>query len=190
MSLDHALLVSLMEKPSSGYELARRFDKSIGHFWHATHQQIYRVLARMEAAGWIVGETQQGNSAPDRRIFSPTQGGRHALSDWLTEDTSVDSFRSTLMIKLRAAAFDDPRRLIPELQNHLAQHLRALADYRQIEARDFSGPLAAQQALQYQVLKLGIASEQNWATWCQEALDLIHQLTPPAESHSLIPSLS
>ena len=45
MSLAHAVLTSLIEKPSSGYELARRFDKSIGYFWHATHQQIYRELA-------------------------------------------------------------------------------------------------------------------------------------------------
>src|SRR5450830_1600944 len=48
MSLQHALLTSLVEKPCSGYELARRFDKSIGYFWHATHQQIYRELARMD----------------------------------------------------------------------------------------------------------------------------------------------
>ena len=50
MSLAHALLTSLQEKSSSGYDLARRFDKSIGFFWRATHQQIYRELARMEAA--------------------------------------------------------------------------------------------------------------------------------------------
>ena len=47
MSLAHALLTSLLEQPSSGYELARRFDKSIGHFWQATHQQIYRELGRI-----------------------------------------------------------------------------------------------------------------------------------------------
>jgi len=40
MSIQHALLTSLLEKPSSGYELARRFDKSMGYFWSATHQQI------------------------------------------------------------------------------------------------------------------------------------------------------
>ena len=53
MALEHAILVSLLEKPGSGYELARRFERSIGHFWTATHQQIYRVLKRMESDGWI-----------------------------------------------------------------------------------------------------------------------------------------
>jgi len=64
MSLAHAVLTSLIEKPSSGSELARRFDKSIGYFWHATHQQIYRELARMEEKGWIVSD-----SAPERRCY-------------------------------------------------------------------------------------------------------------------------
>ena len=34
-------------------DLAQRFDRSLGYFWHATHQQIYRELARMEALGWV-----------------------------------------------------------------------------------------------------------------------------------------
>ncbi|MGA7054394.1 MAG: PadR family transcriptional regulator, partial [Mycobacterium sp.] len=42
MALPHAILVSLCERDGSGYELARRFDRSIGYFWAATHQQIYR----------------------------------------------------------------------------------------------------------------------------------------------------
>ena len=55
MSLPHALLTALTEHPGSGSDLAGRFDRSIGYFWQATHQQIYRELARLEAAGWIEG---------------------------------------------------------------------------------------------------------------------------------------
>ena len=62
MALEHAILVALLEQPGSGYELARRFERSIGRFWTATHQQIYRVLGRMEGDGWVRSEqvTQQG----------------------------------------------------------------------------------------------------------------------------------
>ncbi|MBU1802778.1 MAG: PadR family transcriptional regulator, partial [Actinobacteria bacterium] len=49
MALEHALLIALREQPASGLELARRFERSIGFFWSATHQQIYKVLGRMEA---------------------------------------------------------------------------------------------------------------------------------------------
>ena len=173
MSLDHALLVSLLEKPSSGYELARRFERSIGYFWHATHQQIYRVLARMEAAGWIAAEVQPGESAPDRKVFSVSPDGRTELSRWMAEPVEPEGVRDTLMVKLRGAAFVDPDCLIPELEHHRATHANRLTCYRVIETRDFSGRLNRQRALQYQVLKSGIRFEQGWLEWCEEALGLL-----------------
>ena len=61
-------LVALCEQSGSGYELARRFDRSIGYFWAATHQQIYRTLKVMEDDGWVsvTPVVQQGR--PDNRL--------------------------------------------------------------------------------------------------------------------------
>ena len=174
MALDHALLVSLLEKPSSGYELARRFDRSIGYFWHATHQQIYKVLARMEEAGWIAAEVQAGATAPDRKEYSVAAPGRAELSRWLAEPTDPEGTRDALMVKLRGAAFDDPTRLLPELEHHRATHANRLTAYRIIETRDFSGTLDRQRALQYMVLKSGIRFEQGWLESCEEAMSLLH----------------
>jgi DNA-binding PadR family transcriptional regulator len=176
MSLDHALLVSLLEKPSSGYELARRFDRSIGYFWHATHQQIYKVLARMEEAGWVEATLEAGAAAPDRRLFCVSAAGRTELDRWLTEPSDPDGVRDSLMVKLRGAAFADPARLLPELEHHRAAHANRLTAYRVIEARDFSGELDLQRTLQYQVLKSGIRFEQGWLEWCDETLFLLRGL--------------
>jgi DNA-binding PadR family transcriptional regulator len=185
MSLDHALLVSLLEKPSSGYELARRFDRSIGYVWHATHQQIYKVLARMEEAGWISGEVQAGEAAPDRKLYSVSRAGRSEVSRWLAEPTEPEGIRDSLMVKLRGAAFGEAGALIPELEHHRALHANRLTAYRVIEARDFAGvrstspgmqgpgTLDRQHALQYQVLKSGIRYEQGWLEWCEEAVALL-----------------
>jgi DNA-binding PadR family transcriptional regulator len=178
MSLDHALLVSLLEKPSSGYELARRFDRSIGYFWQATHQQIYKVLARMEAAGWIVGKVERGDAAPDRTVFSATAAGRAELSGWMALPTEMEVARTAVMVKLRAAAFDDPHRLLPALHERRDGHESLLEAYRQIEQRDFSGKLDTQRALQYHVLKFGLAYQQLWIDWLQQAEALVEQLPP------------
>ena len=72
MALEHALLVALSERPASGLELTRRFEKSLGFFWHATHQQIYRVLARMEADGWVTVEVVEQDGRPDKRVHTPS----------------------------------------------------------------------------------------------------------------------
>ncbi|MCF8176033.1 MAG: PadR family transcriptional regulator [Burkholderiaceae bacterium] len=176
MALDHALLVSLLEKPSSGYELARRFERSIGYFWHATHQQIYRVLSRMEAAGWVAAEVQAGESAPDRKLFSVAPPGREELSRWVAEPTEPEGVRDALMVKLRGVAFGDESTLIAELEHHRAAHANRLTCYRVIESRDFAGTLDRQRALQYLVLKSGIRFEQGWLEWCEEALSQLHRL--------------
>jgi DNA-binding PadR family transcriptional regulator len=76
MSLAHAVLTSLLEKASSGYDLAQRFDKSIGYFWHATHQQIYRELGRMEAAGWIASSVPPDAGKTRKKEYRVLAAGR------------------------------------------------------------------------------------------------------------------
>ena len=88
MALEHALLVSLTERAGSGYELARRFDKSIGFFWNATHQQIYRVLKRMEERGWVVGETVPQEGRPDKKVYTVGPSGHAELSRWISAPTA------------------------------------------------------------------------------------------------------
>src|SRR5579884_139409 len=53
MALSHVILATLLSGPVSGYGLTKRFNRAIGYFWHATHQQIYRELATLEAHGYI-----------------------------------------------------------------------------------------------------------------------------------------
>ena len=85
MALEHALLVALSERPGSGLELAGRFEKSIGFFWHATHQQIYRVLGRMETDGWLSVETVAQSGRPDRKVYSVSGTGAQVLAYLVTE---------------------------------------------------------------------------------------------------------
>ena len=51
MALGDAILACLTERPMTGYELAKTFDASIGFFWKANHQQIYRELTRLRDRG-------------------------------------------------------------------------------------------------------------------------------------------
>ena len=80
MALEHAILVSLSERPASGLDLTRRFDRSIGFFWSATHQQIYRVLARMEADGWVRSTAVAQHGRPDKKVYDVAAAGRRELA--------------------------------------------------------------------------------------------------------------
>ena len=52
MALGDAILACLTERPMTGYELAKTFDSSIGFFWKADHQQIYRELSKLRDRGY------------------------------------------------------------------------------------------------------------------------------------------
>lgn len=183
MSLKFAILTSLTEREGSGIELARRFDKSIGYFWPATHQQIYRELDRLASAGLIDELPPQG---PPRRgqprRFAVTDDGRGLLVGWIGEDDEPEPMRSSLAVRVRAAAAtgrtDDLRHA---LECHRRRRLENLRRYREIEEQDFASPdpVEARGALQHQVLKLGIQAEQAWVVWCDETLEVVDRLSRP-----------
>ncbi|WP_328306839.1 PadR family transcriptional regulator [Streptomyces sp. NBC_00442] len=181
MALEHAILVSLLEKPGSGYELARRFDRSIGYFWAATHQQIYRVLKRMEGDGWIDAREVAQDSRPDKKEYSVAAVGRDALSRWLHEPIEPESVRHELAVKIRGAAFDDPAALLREVERHRQAHADRLARYLAGERRDFGetglpGPPDAGRELQHVVLRGGIAYERMTLTWLDDVIATLHRL--------------
>jgi DNA-binding PadR family transcriptional regulator len=175
MALEHALLVSLTERAGSGYELARRFDKSIGFFWRATHQQIYRVLKRMEESGWLSSETVAQEGRPDKKVYSVNEAGRAELARWIAAPTDTDVPRNELGVKIRAAAHGDIGALCTEVARHREQHNQRLELFRLIEKRDFPAPdqLSGTPLHQYLVLRAGIRVESGFVEWCDEVLQAL-----------------
>ncbi len=182
MSLAHALMTSLLEKSCSGYDLARRFDKSIGFFWSATHQQIYRELARMEKAGWIESAAAPDGGKTRKRIYQVLDAGKQELKRWAREPAQPQDMREELMVRLRADAVLGPLGLEDELARRKLLHEEKLAGYRAIETRDFpSGRILSREAqIQHMILKTGIMFEEGWAKWSGEALDLLRQTADTA----------
>lgn len=172
MGLEHAILVSLSERASTGYELARRFDRSIGYFWTATHQQVYKVLSRMELAGWVHSTVVPQSGRPDKKVYEVTEAGREELSRWIAEPAEPESTRSELAVKVRGASYGDVATVIAEVARHRDLHGERLEAYLENEKREFHDPSALRgaQLHQYLVLRGGISYERGAIDWCDEIL--------------------
>ena len=72
MALADAILACLTEHPMTGYELAKTFDSSIGFFWKADHQQIYRELSRLRDRGHIQGREVVQSGKPNKLVYTLT----------------------------------------------------------------------------------------------------------------------
>ena len=176
MSIQHALLTSLLEKPSTGYDLARRFDKSIGYFWHASHQQIYRELGRMAEAGWIEASDDNEAGKRRRRLYRVLPPGADELARWVSTPEADGDAARALLIKLRAEAVIGPHGLDRELGRLMEAHRAQLQTYREIEQRDFpAGELSMAQKLRHAVLRAGIVAEESWLGWAGEVLGVLQE---------------
>ncbi|MFJ4338271.1 PadR family transcriptional regulator [Streptomyces sp. NPDC088915] len=172
MSLPHAILTALLEKPSSGLELTRRFDKSIGYFWSATHQQIYRELGRLEQAGHVRALPAPVPVRGRRKEYEVLPAGRAELGDWVARSEDPKPMRSALLLRMRAAAMVGATGLGAELERHLALHREQLEEYLAIEVRDFPAERrsAGPDRLRHLVLRGGIDLERFWVEWLTGAL--------------------
>lgn len=175
MALEHAILVSLREQPGSGYELARRFDRSIGFFWSATHQQIYRVLARMEDDGWVGATSVPQHGRPEKKVYEVAPEGRRVLAEWLSTPAPTDKLRSEIAVKLRGASYGERLDVLDNLRDHLSEHQTRLAHYQQMATTDFpdADRLDGHRLDVYLVLRGGIRYEEFWVGWCAEVLETL-----------------
>ncbi len=171
MSLPHAILTSLLERPCTGAELARRFDKSLGYFWQATHQQIYRELGKMEQAG-LVAALGLPSSRGQQRHFEVLDPGRAELQRWCGGQGDPRPMRDELLVRMRAAAVLGTVDVTDELRRHQHLHTETLQRYRLIELKDFPPGRARSAAdeLQLAVLRAGIVFELSWLAWCKQTL--------------------
>ncbi|MGW3031927.1 PadR family transcriptional regulator [Streptomyces sp. NPDC001178] len=177
MSLPHAILTALLEKPSSGLELTRRFDKSIGYFWSATHQQIYRELGRLETEGHIRALPSEQPARGQKKSYEVLPAGRAELARWTAASQDPKPHRDVMLLRLRAAAVVGTAGLEADLRRHLDLHRLQLAEYREIEQRDFPpGKDAPQDRLRHLVLRAGIDLETFWTQWLTHALEELAEL--------------
>ncbi|MFZ2512008.1 MAG: PadR family transcriptional regulator [Gordonia sp. (in: high G+C Gram-positive bacteria)] len=172
MALDHAILVSLAERPGTGYEIGQQFQRSIGHFWSATHQQIYRTLKKLSADGLVTYHDVAQDGRPDKKVYSIADAGRDLLAQWVASPTPVVPLRSDLGVKLRAAEFGDLALVLAELTAHRDEAHAMLELYRGFQRDYYPDPdaLTGRKLHQYLVLRGGVRASEATVDWCDETI--------------------
>lgn len=99
MSLRHALLAILDARPMTGYELAKQFDVSAAHVWHARHPQIYTELRRLEAEGLVESQEAPRGEGATKRPYFLTDAGCEELLRWLTVIEEPTRERDAALLK-------------------------------------------------------------------------------------------
>ena len=64
MSLPHALIGLLLDRPMTGYDLKLLFDKELNSFWPAQMSQIYRELGNIGSKGIVGFKSRSAGNPP------------------------------------------------------------------------------------------------------------------------------
>ncbi|MGE5776348.1 MAG: PadR family transcriptional regulator [Chloroflexota bacterium] len=136
MTVRHAILGLLAQKPRHGYETRIAFETLVGGNgnWEVKPAQIYTTLDRLEESGLVERSSDLGEGEePSRRVYSITPLGEEALQEWLASGVAPEHQRDEFFIKLIigiASGRADPERLIQTQRGLLFQEMHAATAQR------------------------------------------------------------
>jgi DNA-binding PadR family transcriptional regulator len=177
VSLRYAILSLLAHDPLSGYELMKLFDGSVGYFWHASHPQIYKELARLEQHGDVTHRSVEQRGRPTKKIYSLSDDGRRALLAWLRLPPRTQRVKDEMMLKMFSSGLLEAQETIGLIAHHRDLYRTRLQKYQELERFLRSGPVMENRMRlgAYLTLLRGIRHARTYIEWCDEAVDLLRQ---------------
>jgi len=172
-ALRHALLGSLSHERASGYELARRLERTLWRYaWHAQYSQIRPELDQMAIDGLI---TVVATGARRRRTYSITRAGQAELHRWLRNPPAKFVARSEFVLRLFLMSTLDPadaRTLLAPIADESAQELERLrAAVVSAEALADAGAPLSFDRLAAEFSLRSVQAIHDWAMWALAELD-------------------
>lgn len=129
-------LGALEEGPQHTYELKKRMQACVGHFYKLSDGTLYPLLRTLEERGWLVSRVETGEGHPDRVIYEVTPSGRAAFREIasapLPEASGSIHFYARLVFfgylepEVRARLVAERREQLGAEQRMIAQHEDAL----------------------------------------------------------------
>lgn len=177
MSLKHAILTILVESEKTGYDLTKSFETSIGYYWSASHQQIYKTLAQMLADEWVDVEMVAQSDKPDKKVYSLADKGLQELKHWAVSGSKAPANKNQLLIKMLLARVVGTEPILKHLKLRLKEVYAVVAEYSKIEKEYFTPKPDSHAHLKnvtsYLTLRHGIASAHAELDWLHEAIETL-----------------
>ncbi|MDT5069038.1 MAG: hypothetical protein QOK02_5193 [Mycobacterium sp.] len=159
----------LAQHPGSGYDLLKRFRKSMANVWPATQSQLYGELNRLAASGLI----EVSNVGPrGRKEYRVTEAGRTELVRWISNPQDDPVWRRPDLLRvflLDQIPVEAARAYVVTFAEHAESELKRLEHLRHSidwhEVGDFYGRAALEFGLR------DAAMEAKWAHWLMTAID-------------------
>lgn len=166
----------------TGYELAKTFDSSIGFFWKADHQQIYRELSKLRERGHIQGREVVQSGKPNKLVYTLTAEGKAAFRHWAARPSTPASIKDDLLVRIYALDAVDIEPLRADLMARQEHHRDRHDRYERILNKRFpQGTASSADMGKLLGLHIGLRYERMVAQWCEEATAALAAISSAAD---------
>jgi DNA-binding PadR family transcriptional regulator len=166
MSLRHALLGALADRPRTGYALLKHFRQSLAYAWPASHSQIYPELARMLEDG-LIEQTETGPRGS--RTYALTDAGLDEVRRWLRETEPDRRVRNDAALRTFFLWLLEPDEVGRHLERERAYWRERLAELELIREEP-AGTTRKERAFRL-ALEGGIRSIEARLEWLDDTLE-------------------
>ena len=170
VSLRIAALGLLAQHPGSGYDLLKRFEKSMANVWPATQSQLYGELNKLAEAG-LIEVTDIGPRG--RKEYGVTDAGRAELLRWVTNPQDDPPYRSAELLRVFLLGEIPPaqaREHMVSVAEHADAQLKRYQELRDcVDWDDDDADFYGRTALEYGLRRA--AMEAEWARWLVKGID-------------------
>lgn len=179
MSVKHALLALLYQRPMHGYELGKQLNLAISADWDVKPGQIASTLTRLNESGLVDYEVMESSDAPDRKVYAITDKGIEELRAWyLTPEVREYRLGDTFYIKLVLSLIHGPvtsEQVLMVQRRELYQQLHEVTELRR--RADLQTQLPWALLLDSAIMHL--EADLRWIEMCEARLPDLKHYTPP-----------
>jgi DNA-binding PadR family transcriptional regulator len=176
MALREVILTVLSRGEMTGYEITKNFEAVYVHFWRASHQQVYRELARLHKDGRVTSKLVAQDSRPDKKVYAITKRGQEELRRWILAPTEAPRPQYDLLVKLLGSHVVDRRAFHQELERVRVQAqewVSSLQAMRRECIRSRSKGWSEHEQILYLTLRRGLLLGQAQLRWLGEASEFL-----------------
>jgi len=176
MSLKYIVL-GMLRKPHSGYDIKKHFEKSLENFWRAELSQIYPLLGKMQDDGLVTSKAGASDIGPTRRVYKRTAKGGRELVSWLSDGPVVGTERIAYLAQVYFLADlecdSSAIAFMQELRDYMSDWLHSLEatqnEWRSNDPR-YPDELPEEDFYAQLTLDMGLNKVRTNVEWCDHAI--------------------
>lgn len=130
----YIILGLLNHEDLSGYDIKKRIDNQIRHFWEVGYGQIYPTLAKLETEGLVTRRVSEISGGPEKNLYSITDKGRDVLKNWLLTSEEKEYTKYEILLKLffgSLATLEDNTNRIETFKSRQIEKLEMMKLYKE-----------------------------------------------------------